>query len=97
MKAQAAHFKSIGGTGNPGQDPHYGLKDNLAKLMLDSRLCPLFMAIAPTGHKRDLRSGTWEYQPSLCPPGSHFQMLEVESDFILANLSFTFVGEALVE
>jgi hypothetical protein len=30
MKAQAAHFKSIGGTGNPGQDPHYGLKDNLA-------------------------------------------------------------------
>jgi hypothetical protein len=30
MKAQAAHFKSIGGTGNPGQDPHYGLKDNLS-------------------------------------------------------------------
>jgi hypothetical protein len=30
MKAQAAHFKSIGGSGNPGQDPHYGLKDNLS-------------------------------------------------------------------
>ena len=30
IKAQAAYFKSIGGTGNPGQDPHYGLKDNLA-------------------------------------------------------------------
>jgi hypothetical protein len=31
LKAQAAHFKSIGGTGNPGQDPHYGLKDNLSQ------------------------------------------------------------------
>ena len=30
MKAQAAYFKSIGGTGNPGQDPHFGLKDNLS-------------------------------------------------------------------
>jgi hypothetical protein len=30
MKAQAAHFKSIGGTGNPGQDLHYGLNENLA-------------------------------------------------------------------
>lgn len=30
LKAQAALFKSIGGSGNPGQDPHYGLKDNLS-------------------------------------------------------------------
>ena len=30
LKAQAAHYKSIGGRGKPGQDPHYGLKDNLA-------------------------------------------------------------------
>jgi hypothetical protein len=30
LKAQAAWYKSRGGTGKPGKDPHYGLKDNLA-------------------------------------------------------------------
>jgi hypothetical protein len=29
LKAQAAYYKSKGGSGKPGQDPHYGLKDNL--------------------------------------------------------------------
>jgi hypothetical protein len=30
LKAQAAHFKSISGAGNPGQDLHYGLTNNLS-------------------------------------------------------------------